>query len=567
MWIPDVDFELDIPLPRIRMPNGKIYQDALHDYQLDFHNDPTKYRAIVGTVASGKSAMGTIEVFQHCWEFRDNFGFILRETMSQNRLASIRDFKRLCPKFLIRRQNSDDGTITLLNQYGYAAMKEGVHKLRPREQDEILEEIGGTSMVVFTSFEGTQDALQKWSSSTIGFYFIDQAERANEDIYEMLNHRLRHQPSRRQGWFCANWREDVPNEYEWLWRLFSDDSPNKRPHHTYTEVLTEVNAANVPDDFTESLDYAQSDYKKAVYVRGEKEKKMSGAVFPDYSPKIHEIRHQDPEAHWTKGIGLDHGLRDPTAFVEVALLPTGEIYVYGEYESSGSIVSEHANELLSRKTPQHLYWAIDPTVGNREPILGMSVLYTYQRYGLPFRCGPRDVAPGISRLRECFEVDPSRVNPFTQEQGSPCIFISERCVRLREQILGYRFQENKTHIGYKVLSEKPHKLNDHLIDALRFIVMFITIPQTSASEAPGFDVSSSSAPVLNIPAEKSIYTASGSLDLSVIYEQALQPVINEPKRKRCYSSSWMSPDPPPPEKNWLDELRASRNNGRIVTRY
>lgn len=563
MWVPDDDLELDLPLPRIKMPNGKIYQDSMHDYQMDFHADTSKYRAIVGSVASGKSAMGTIEVFQHCWEFRDNFGFVLRETMSQNRLASIRDFKKLCPKFLIRSQNSDDGTITMLNQYGYAFMRAGGHKLRPRKQDEILEEIGGTSMVVFTSFEGTRDALQKWSSSTIGFYFMDQAERANEDIYEMLNQRLRHQPSRRQAWFCANWREDVPIESEWLWRLFSGESPEKRPNHSYREVLTEVNDDNLPDDFTKSLDYAQSEHKKALYVRGEKEKKISSTVFPDYSSNVHVIPHRDPEPQWIKGLGLDHGLHHPTAFVQVALLPTGEIYVYDEYESSGSIVAVHAKELLRRKTRQHLYWAIDPTCVNRESIPGMSVSYTYQCYGLPFQCGPREVAPGISRLRERFAFDPERINPFTQEQGSPSIFISERCESLRKQILGYRYEENKTHIGHKTASVKPHKYNDHLIDALRFIVMLIPGPQSVVSESSSFDAQTSRPLDLNPLEDTPVHNERGELDFDPLRQQALRPVSNEPAPKPIHSTStWLNPSPKPPEppeKNWLDELRASRS--------
>lgn len=559
MWVPDDDLDLDLALPRIRMPNGKIYQESVHEYQLDFHDDPSKFRAIVGSIASGKSAMGTIEVFQHCWEFRNNFGFILRETMPQNKLSSIRDLKQLCPKFLIRRHNLQDSTVTLLNQYGYAFMKEGGHKLRVRQQDEILEEIGGTSMIVFSSFEGTRDALQKWASANIGFYFIDQAERANIEIYEMLNHRLRLQPSRRQAWFCANWREDVPNESEWLWQLFSDESEAKRPNHSYVEVITAVNESNVPEDFIESLDYAQSDYKKSVYVSGDKDNKMSKAVFPAYSPVIHDIPHEDPPSHWTKGIGLDHGLNNPTAFVEVAVLPSGEIYVYSEYEESNSVVSVHAKELLSRKTPQHLYWGIDPTTGNREPIAGMSVLHEYHRWQLPFREGARDVMAGINRLRECFSFEADRMNPFTKQLGSPKLFISSRCVRLRQQLLSYRFEENKTHIGFRNDQEKPRKWNDHLVDALRFIIMFVTLPQSVTSETPGFDAESSPR-IVGIPAKETIFNEQGQLDLSGIYEQSLKPVSNTRRGYRNpYTSACMSPVHKPSEGTYYSSQKRKRS--------
>ena len=558
MWLPDVDLELDIPLPLIRMPNGKIYQESVHDYQLDFHDDPAKFRAIVGSIASGKSAMGTIEVFQHCWEFRNNFGFILRETMPQNRFSSIRDFKRLCPKFMIRRHNLQDSTITLLNQYGFVFLKEGGHKLRVREQDDILDEIGGTSMIIFSSFEGTRDALQKWASSTIGFYFVDQAERANEEIYEMLNHRMRLQPSRRQAWFCANWREDVPNESEWLWRLFCEDSEEKRPNHTYREVITKVNEANVPDDFIESLDYAQSDYKKSVYVSGDKENKMSRAVFPDYSPVIHDIPHEDPPSEWVKGIGLDHGLNNPTAFVQVAIVPSGEIYVYDEYEESGSVVSVHAKVLLGCRTHQHLYWSIDPTCKNREPISGCSVIQEYHRWGLPFMAGPRDVMAGINRIRECLRFDESRINPFTKQQGSPALFISQRCVNLRKQLLSYRFEELKTHIGFRNEHEKPRKWNDHLVDALRFIIMYVTIPKSASSEAPDFDANRAP-PLRGMPKRDEIINEHGHLDFSSLYEKALRPIPQQSRLIKT-SSTWMEPlERPQSEYDPFEDMRPKRN--------
>jgi len=358
----------------------------------------------------------------------------------------------------------------------------------------------------------------------------------------MLNHRLRLQPSRRQAWFCANWREDVPNESEWLWRLFCADSEEQRPHHTYREVITQVNESKVPEDFIESLDYAQSDYKKSVYVSGDKNNKMSRSVFPDYSPVIHEVPHEDPPSEWVKGIGLDHGLHNPTAFVEVALLPTGEVYVYDEYELSGKVVSEHAKELLRRRTPQHLYWGIDPTTENREPIAGMSVLHEYHRWQLPFRPGARDVMAGINRIRECMAFEADRIHPFTKQVGSPKLFISNRCVRLRQQLLSYRFEELKTHIGFRNEMEKPRKWNDHLVDALRFIVLFITIPQSVTSEVAGFD-GQSPRPLLGIPVkENKLFNEQGHLDLSGIYEQALRPVSQRRiPYKNPYSSACAGP--------------------------
>ena len=180
------------PFPEIRFKKtGLIYQESITEKQQVFHENAAKFRAVQAMLGAGKSAMATIEAFRHSWYYRANFGFIIRKTMPQANISAIPDLMDVCPRWMIVGWNKTDKTLELLNQYGFHFMMNGGAELKKGEQYDYLQEIGGTSLIIFTSFEGTEEALEKWASSNAGWYFIDQAENANESIYIKLNERMR----------------------------------------------------------------------------------------------------------------------------------------------------------------------------------------------------------------------------------------------------------------------------------------------------------------------------------------------------------------------------------------
>lgn len=468
-----------IKFPKIRFKTtGYVYEERKTDEQREFEDNPAKFRAAQAAVGSGKSAMGTIEALRNSWYYRRNLGFIIRKTMPQAEISAIPDLLDITPQWMIITWSKQNKTLELLNQYGYKYMEEKGRYQKKKDWSAALQDIGGTSLIVFTSFEGTQEALNKWESSNLGWYMIDQAEWGNEDIKKMLDHRLRRQPASRRAWFLANFRKDIPYQSEWLWRLFSEDSPEHREDHWYTDKMTtESNSHNTPADWHESLKKTLTPEEQARYLEGDIEKmEMTKQVFDEFSLDTHVIEHQEPPLHWTKGIGLDPGIGNPTAFVEVAFSPAGDIYVYNDWEKPKHLVSEIATLLLLLKSPQHQYWYIDATAGNTNQITGTSVLQEFHAYGLPFALAPRNVGAGVMRMKEYLKFDPNHIHPFTGQRGAPRMLISEKCSILANQLMLYRVDERKTHVGLANETEKFRQYQDHEVDALRFIVMGATLP-------------------------------------------------------------------------------------------
>ena len=471
--------EVIYDFPEIRFKKtGLIYQESITEKQQQFSENPSKFRAVQAMIGAGKSAMATIEALRHSWFYRSNFGFIIRKTIPQANISAIPDLMDVCPRWMIVSWNKTEKTLELLNQYGYEFLQEGGRHLKKNQRYDMLQEIGGTSLLVFTSFEGTVEALEKWASSNLGWYFIDQAEQANPDIYVKLNERMRRMPAARQAWFIANFSRDIPQTAGWLYRYFSEESEDYRENHWYNDDMpTDANKANLPPDYQESLKQTMHPDDYARLVSGDKSQmRMSKTVFTEFSQDVHVIPHRDPPQHWYRGIGLDPGLSNPTAFVEAAFSPNGDAYIYNEYEEADRSVSQIARLLKNIITPQHIFFFIDSTAQNRNQITLTTIQGEFIAWGVPFMLAPKEVIPGVQRMKEYYAYDPNRTHPFTGKRGAARTLISARCPRFIRATQLYRWDENKTHTTLTNEPEAVRKYKDHLVDAWRFLLMGATLP-------------------------------------------------------------------------------------------
>ena len=464
------------------MPNGKFYHESAEDFQREFHRSPAKFRWLAGGVGGGKSAAATIEVLRHCWEYPNNYGFILRKTFPELRLSAIKDFYELTPNWMIVEQNRQEHWVDVYNYVGYQYRQRyfkdvAAKKMTKSDYLRGLRSVKGTSRVEFISFEGTEAAEKKFRSANIGWYMMEQAEEGNLIIYDRLNERLRRVPSLRQAWFISN-----PDGRDWLWDMFSPDSEGSRENHEMFGVELTDNS-NLPDDFHKSLKdtYTEEDYARLVEGSFDI---ATGAVFPEFSNDLHVVEHFDPPDFWDKCLSLDHGLNNPTGAIHIAKFPTGEVYIYQEYYENEKFIAEHAAALKNDITPEHRVFTIDPTCVNREPISGATVIGEYVRAGIPFMPGVRDVMVGINRIKEYMAFDVEHAHPLTKELGSTRFFVSDRCPILIRQLQRYKKETLKTNRGAQNQPEKMHKFFDHLIDPIRWGMLAFTPHRSSRSYVP-----------------------------------------------------------------------------------
>ena len=454
----------------------------MSEKQEAFHLDTSKFRALLGGVGGGKSVAALVEVLKQSWMYQDNYGFILRETLPDLKLSAYKDFYAICPHWMIYEENKSERWIDVLNYVGYDFMKNGGLNLRKREQAKAIRDIKGLSRIEFISFEGTERGEKKFRSANIGWYFIEQAESAYLEIYDNLNERMRRAPGGRKAIFVGN-----PDGHNWLWKIFHPDSPDRRKNHAYFPIRLQDNV-NLPDDYHETLKETYDTDKYEKMVLGSHDI-ATGSVYPELSNTMHLIDHEDPPDDWVKGVGLDHGLTNPTAFILAAKFPKPYegLYIYHEYQVANEVVSYHINHLKPLLTPEFKCFAIDPETKKHDAVNFETVLGEYQAYGIPFRTSSRDVPAGINRIKEYFKYDATLRNPFTDELGTPRVFISKRCPMLIEALRRYKREQAKTQRGSQDPPEKFSTYNVHLPDAVRYLIMRFTRPLSAKSISQQFD--------------------------------------------------------------------------------
>lgn len=169
---------------------------------------------------------------------------------------------------------------------------------------------------------------------------------------------------------------------------------------------------------------------------------------------------------------LDHGLRNPTAILLMAVGPDDDILVIDEYYQTDRLVGENAKcykeWIESYKKLVVDYMVGDPSTKNKDPITGTSIRQEYGEHGVWYMLGNNDVRAGLLRVKSCFE--------------SGRLKITSNCVNTIREARTYKW---KKPISSKVaarssLMEEPVKKNDHAMDALRYGIM--TLPKTYKEE-------------------------------------------------------------------------------------
>lgn len=162
---------------------------------------------------------------------------------------------------------------------------------------------------------------------------------------------------------------------------------------------------------------------------------------------------------------MDHGLRNPTAWLFAAIAPDGSIYIFDEYYQSDKLIPEHAEEVLKRELlyGEPMYRVGDPSIHNKNPVTGTSVQQEYFDRGLHIIEGNNDVRGGLARVRTYF--GNTEIRPKLYIVGS-------KCPHLVSELRGYRFAKwaSRKDEQAKEKKEEPEKKNDHACDALRYLV-------------------------------------------------------------------------------------------------
>lgn len=405
-------------------PDGVVY-DPL-PYQAEFHASPAKYRWMCGGMGAGKSLSGCMEGLMTAITYPGSYGAIIRRGWRELRTSTFSLFLSIIPKELV---------------HGRVLESPGLMRVRLRCPG------GGFSTVY--GWNGDPDTLQGHS---FDWWYVDEAGQFEDDaLWRELCGRLRGHTGPYRGWATG-----YPNGHDWLYQRFV------RKHYRGYHWIWGPSHSNIwlPTGFVDDLRRTNSKEWVDRYLEA-KFTQFEGQVYSKYDETIHITDSMDIKPHWPRYVGIDPGMRDPTAGIYVAVDEQGVVWVMDEVYESDKTISEQV-KLIRRMTEDNYSWAvIDSSAGRRSDESGVPLVDIYRSAGIRnlFE-GTKNLAGTIPLVQEAFLVGLDRTNPYTGKKGFPGIQIHRRCHRLRNELLTCRYED----------SGKVKPGNDHCLDALRYIL-------------------------------------------------------------------------------------------------
>lgn len=193
-----------------------------------------------------------------------------------------------------------------------------------------------------------------------------------------------------------------------------------------------------------------------------------GAVYADFDERTHVIESFEIPQEWARYRTIDFGYKNPAVCLWAALAPSGQLYVYQQLYMS-LLRAEAFAKLINQYSFDESYRATvaDWDAGDRAEL---------DKHGIPTVTAQKDVRTGINQVRQRLLLgngDPgilifndSLIEPDARMKSM------KRPTDLQTEFPEYRWLEDKD-LQNKNQQELPVAVNDHALDALRYLVMLL----------------------------------------------------------------------------------------------
>lgn len=403
----------------------------------------SKYVAYIGGIGSGKTLIGCITMLALAISYPGDY-LICRQYSPELKITTLKTFLEICPPELIEEYRVADGIVRL----------KAVN--------------GKISNVIFRPLEEPD----KMRSLNLSGFLIDEASQVSEAAFMLLQGRLRG-PGLRKGMLVSN-----PNGHDWIYQWFvKQDLFNKDEIKKQFKLIRAPSTENVhlPDGYVASIMATWSPERIKREIEGSFDA-FEGMVYHEFRRDVHVIRPFVIPNDWKRVIGIDHGYRNPAAWVWGAIDYDENLYIYREFYEREWLIEEiikgHAKsgkpgvlELMRGEKVEGAY--IDPSTRNVRGATGLSDFDTYMEHlprDFPLLLANNEKTAGIDRVKSYLKVD--------QKTNKPRVFIFDTCSNLIEELSQYRYKElPHGQAGKANEKEEPVKVNDHAADAFRYLVM------------------------------------------------------------------------------------------------
>jgi phage terminase large subunit len=385
--------------------------------------------------------------------------------------------------YLIGRQYSPELKVTTYKQFMEICPPELILEHRVADMMVKLKAVNGASNVYFRPLED----WDKFRSMNLSGFMIDECNQVSEEAFMLLQGRLRGR-GLRKGILVSN-----PAGHDWAYRWFfkKDHLKTDEAKKNYYLIRgSSLENIHLPNGYIDTLMQSWSDDRIQREIMGSFDA-FEGAVYEEFRRDIHVIKPFKIPENWPRHLRIDHGYRNPAAALFFAIGPDGEAYLYREFYQTEWLINEivqgkkdpgvgHLPGLVQMGRGETFETAkIDPSTKNRRGATGESDYDEYRRnwptewpvLGL----AKNDVQVGIDRVKSYLKVHPRLQKPM--------LYIFDTCTNVLEEITQYRYPELRANQeGKKAEHEKPLKVNDHAMDALRYMIVDLPDPFKEAPD-------------------------------------------------------------------------------------
>lgn len=267
------------------------------------------------------------------------------------------------------------------------------------------------------------------------------------------------------------------------WAIFS--STPDGVHNSFYDVVETAKArmeeapenwfyshATMLDNTTLAHRYQEWEDTKAEYIRDGKidewvqewEAKFTtptSLVYNEFDDRIHVINpNLIPRDNVTFAIGMDFGLRDPFAVVFVAIDKDDNWYIYDEIYLPELPVDKMARVLHQKMGDNYFTRIIGDSAGAMEiASLRSKQLGDYRVWVTPSKKGKDSIRNGIREVKTKLYV--------REHTGKPKLFVGRNCTATIKEFQSYK----RLRDAWGEVGETPEDKNNHLMDALRYLVL------------------------------------------------------------------------------------------------
>lgn len=176
-----------------------------------------------------------------------------------------------------------------------------------------------------------------------------------------------------------------------------------------------------------------------------------GLVYESWQRDVHVCKTFDIPESWQRVRAVDFGYHNPFVCLWGAVDGDGRLYIYDEHYEDHTLIKDHAAKIKQREGK--FDWTVADHDAQERAELEEEGVYTI--------AATKDVSNGLQKVAERLTV---------QGDGKPRLYVFPNCTNVIREIEKYAWAQTKDGTKRK---EEPVKVDDHAMDAMRYMVMEI----------------------------------------------------------------------------------------------